>query len=1521
MTAAPQQLPVLVERASGRVMVHVSSNEANLATLLPGLTLSLRHKQLGVLVASPLTLCGDRAELLGDDALLVGQTYVCEVSEHPALMPCHTEFTVQPQPVRVELMLERAPATVSLVFRAASGDSYLSPCGEPDKPSFAHPLVPTSPSKPKLQHQRSGCRSQGSAWPSFMSAAGAGASTKSRSASSRGSEGDAPRSGTDWATGVALPAGIRFEVRHKQTDQLVASGQTKIAEHAPRVALQTGRLFAKETYVVHVLAGDFVEASVCEFLARGDGEHQEVSLLVRRLCGAVTVHFVSYEFGANHWASSLQLPPDVRFEVRHKATSALAFAGVAGPSNRVTLPSAGVLFVGELFVLHALSSRLLRGGSVEFTARSISQEVELALERAIGDVSLSLRSPDGRPLPQGIPFKVWHQQLQNVVCEGKTSLSATEVPCDPWFINEGALYSGESYVFGVPAGNGWKMTAVSFVVGEAGQVQLELIREEGQVMLHLVNGQSGTGHWSERLPLPRDLLVFVRLSGDDERHGKPLRPESMQEKAARAIINVNQALSGMLLAHERYVFALQASELVLPRQVELQLGSSNEPSSIELRVPRAWKPAIVAVLTTSDHIALPSGIHLRAMHTGLGETVAEATTDISGIEVRCVMKAHEAFFIGEAYEVHVDAGHGIASATQAFSVVAQAGANVTSGRGADVDVVLQLGRATGELSVRLFPARFGTDHWAAKLPLPPQQLEVLQQGQLVATTTVQWLHATPERIIELSTLASLFVGQQYTVRVAQSDSVLPVNLQAVIEHIPQLLPMPLPRVWHCAHVTLRSRQELPIPFGVRVEVRHKALNVVVASAATGDEEAHEYEQRLEAAQMAQRGAESSAQTDQALSKLAAFMKDKEIYFAGAGDDECTSVEQAWAIEHPRTAYAKQNAKTLEGIAEILKEFEAVMLEVRGETGPAEHAPERLAAHFQLDRTQSVQLIMDKLARQRAIACVGALVELGVPQERIFVTAQGRAGGVRTDFIPHSMSDNAKRAMSASKRLAGVAAELGDVQFHAAADLGLPSAATHWSVEHLDPGVRAKNLAVLHAVAGVMKDYPELRLEINCQTAPRLELPPASDGEALRAPEALCARFNLHALEVDAVADRLAQLRVEALMKALMEEGLPEPQLLGTFNGTAAESRVSFSARSSTWRDAQETAKARAEEPPPPGSQDAQADLRPAQKRMRALLKSGSIAWNSPTEAAANAIEQAWDVAHLQPETNAANAQVLDALAALLFEYPHSRLVVHIETLHANSALPTLAVHFDKHPKREAAEVHEQLARRRGAAVVAALKQRGVPAARLSLAAKAMGGAIHADFDLRPIPTGQRSLVRKSTALLLEGQKLARIQRHSSVLLGRESKQGLPQFAQVTKPVSTSAWISTPDALFVGEKYILESVACRSLGVPRCALEFVMPAHDEELELYLDRPTGNINVQLVYRKANTGHWSAPLPLPPSATFRVRHATVGIVLPETRIDGTFGLPAGAEGSALTVADQTWQSASESLSVENVALPTSS
>ena len=70
------------------------------------------------------------------------------------------------------------------------------------------------------------------------------------------------------------------------------------------------------------------------------------------------------------------------------------------------------------------------------------------------------------------------------------------------------------------------------------------------------------------------------------------------------------------------------------------------------------------------------------------------------------------------------------------------------------------------------------------------------------------------------------------------------------------------------------------------------------------------------------------------------MRGKEIYFAGAGDVEggaqgaAGGAPLAWAIEYPgRPAYEAQNEATLDGIAAILHEFEAVMLEVRANPNP------------------------------------------------------------------------------------------------------------------------------------------------------------------------------------------------------------------------------------------------------------------------------------------------------------------------------------------------------------------------------------------------------------------------------------------------------------------------------------------------------------------------------------------------------------------------------------------------------------
>ena len=83
----------------------------------------------------------------------------------------------------------------------------------------------------------------------------------------------------------------------------------------------------------------------------------------------------------------------------------------------------------------------------------------------------------------------------------------------------------------------------------------------------------------------------------------------------RASVDV-AAAGAVLLAHERYVLALQPSERVLAAAAEVVLaggGPSAPAAAVELRVPRAWRPAVVALLTTVDGIALPAGTRLRAL--------------------------------------------------------------------------------------------------------------------------------------------------------------------------------------------------------------------------------------------------------------------------------------------------------------------------------------------------------------------------------------------------------------------------------------------------------------------------------------------------------------------------------------------------------------------------------------------------------------------------------------------------------------------------------------------------------------------------------------------------------------------------------------------------------------------------------------------------------------------------------------------------------------------------------------------
>ena len=67
--------------------------------------------------------------------------------------------------------------------------------------------------------------------------------------------------------------------------------------------------------------------------------------------------------------------------------------------------------------------------------------------------------------------------------------------------------------------------------------------------------------------------------------------------------------------------------------------------------------------------------------------------------------------------------------------------------------------------------------------------------------------------------------------------------------------------------------------------------------------------------------------------------------------------------------------------------------MRGETGPANSAPRQLADHLGLHFVHDVQEIMDSLARNRAKACLDALVALGVPESQLTVAFKGRGGAL------------------------------------------------------------------------------------------------------------------------------------------------------------------------------------------------------------------------------------------------------------------------------------------------------------------------------------------------------------------------------------------------------------------------------------------------------------------------------------------------------------------------------------------------
>ena len=209
--------------------------------------------------------------------------------------------------------------------------------------------------------------------------------------------------------------------------------------------------------------------------------------------------------------------------------------------------------------------------------------------------------------------------------------------------------------------------------------------------------------------------------------------------------------------------------------------------------------------------------------------------------------------------------------------------------------------------------------------------------------------------------------------------------------------------------------------------------------------------------------------------------DSDIYFNGAGDPEIDdrlstkSIEHAWSLSHNDHRYKRQNWETIDRVAEILRQYDQIMIEIKGETGTAEHAPEKLAAYFGLNRTRDVKRIMDRLAEMRAEACKQALILRGIAPERLFVTFKGKSGNVRTNFIPRSMHNSTDLAKGVTSLFEFINK---DLVFPNATDPKLLPLSQAWAIEHSTPKIRLKNRETLKSIADRMRDYPMLHLEVH-----------------------------------------------------------------------------------------------------------------------------------------------------------------------------------------------------------------------------------------------------------------------------------------------------------------------------------------------------------------------------------------------------------------------------------------------------------
>ena len=686
-----------------------------------------------------------------------------------------------------------------------------------------------------------------------------------------------------WSNGLRLPDGFTFSIRHKASGARVhhetfhhssqqSLGATPTASARGTTAPPSGRalaesfvngagsLFVGETYVVEVNRSSGVLPAQASFSVSSHLP-KVLDMVLRRATAGVTVRIRCTAGGESHWSTTIGLPPGIGFKIFHPADKSHPIAsGHADHQGQCVVPAQDALFVGESYKLRVEASSATEGSEMDFvlTDDTHGQEVGMCnVDMNVKRTSVAVRvhlqaveslaaghwSHEQLAAPAYVPLRIVHAATKGFLCEVTTDNSGVAT------IEEiHGLYINETYTIEVPDTKFVRQKAVDFTAelrrgpldGMGGQaaapqqvVTIPVERQTNDITLKVVVAfKSSALESSARLAAPSGLRYTVfhkRLqrevaSGHTDQVGKAVVKRKGTLFVGEEYVVRTAPAAGMAAAEQSFV--VDEGTWDRPKEVVVHVERQNQTLKFKLL------PALAETLHWAKDMPLPETLPFEIIHLETKQRIHKGQCP-TGVEVP-VAGDSVGLYVGETYRLRVPHGDFVDEASRDF----------TPTKDENCEVILRVQHAFATVSITLRSVHADTEHWAARLPLPPNlpmRLVHHETNRFVCAGT-----SDERSLVEFpASGCKVVVGEKYRVIVDQTDKCVSADAAVFIpssrnlevaSRVQRIAGKVTVGASYAKNGTGHWSSALVLPDGIAFNVYHKSLGAIVESGATRADE-------------------------------------------------------------------------------------------------------------------------------------------------------------------------------------------------------------------------------------------------------------------------------------------------------------------------------------------------------------------------------------------------------------------------------------------------------------------------------------------------------------------------------------------------------------------------------------------------------------------------------------------------------------------------------------------------------------